>query len=258
MKTAIKFGLVSMASLCAFAAGPAAGQAMLAETSVTTSMTSTQTSSVAPKMAKDMAAVTSPKVDPPDFDSENEKSGKGDKNDMSSPKMPESVKTVVKHLNATTGNITLDDLNSAREAVAKLDILIDIEKRLSDLATIRQEREEKSFAAAIPASALGVGRRAQIPAAMLDTSPVASAPAPMPIVLPAANVEIVRIAGAGGRYTATVKISDGKSMLVHEGDKLSDGSVVQAISSKSVTLLKDKKTRTVNVKDVAVVFNGRT
>ena len=192
---------------------------------------------------------------PPAFDIIKDKGGK---EDMASPKMPDSVKGVVKRLNSATENVTLEDLNSAREAVAKLDILIDIEKRLNDLATLRQEREEKSLSNAIPASVLG-SRGAPAPSPAFSPLPGPSMPPP-PVVytpLPSASIEIQRIVGAGGHYMALVKSGDGKATLVHEGDKLSDGSVVQNITGHGVTVLKNKTTRTIQVKDVAVVFNGR-
>jgi len=183
--------------------------------------------------------------------------GKSDKGELSSPKMPESVKNAVKRLSTATEDVTLEDLNAAREAVAKLDILIDIEKRLSDLETIRQEREEKSMSGALPASAFAIPGTA-MPVAQV---PVASMPdgtsVPMPPMGAVGEVEVTRIVGVAGRYTAMVKIGDGKPTSVRPGDKIDDGSVVQDISSRSVTLLKDKKTRTVDIKDIAVVFNGR-
>lgn len=175
-------------------------------------------------------------------------------------KVPESVNGVVKRLNSETEDITLEDLNAAREAVAKLDILIDIEKRLSDLDTIRQERQEKTMANAIPASALGMHSAAAAPPPVIAPAP----PQPFPTTpaLPiftsmTSSVEVDSIQGAGGRYVAYIKSGEGKSTQVRPGDKLPDGSVVQAITSQGVTLLKDKKKRTVKVKDVGTIFGAR-
>lgn len=181
------------------------------------------------------------------------------KEDLSSPKIPDSVKSVVKRLNSATEGVTLEDLNSAREAVAKLDILIDIEKRLNDLSKLREEREEKSMIAPIPAKALGLrGGASAPPQAMPVMDPSAQQSAAMPAFdLPQGNVEVVRIIGANGRYAAVVKVGDGKQTTVREGDKVADGSIVQSITNRTVTLVHNKKTRTINVKDIAVVYNGR-
>ncbi|MDD5587158.1 MAG: hypothetical protein PHY92_09455 [Alphaproteobacteria bacterium] len=204
-----------------------------------------------------MAALALPSNSPPVLDAGK---GKGGKDDLAGGKVPDSVKGVIKRLNMATENVTLEDLNSAREAVAKLDILIDIEKRLTDLAALRQEREEKSLATALPASALGMRGGPSLPASVPAPTPGYSSQqaAPPPVFTPpAAPIEVQRISGSGGHYTALVKAGEGKPTLVHEGDKAPDGSIVESITVRGVTFLKDKKSRTVQVKDIAVVYNGR-
>ncbi|MDX9690007.1 MAG: type IV pilus biogenesis protein PilP [Proteobacteria bacterium] len=185
------------------------------------------------------------------------------------PEIPDSVKGVVKSLNHATKDVTLEDLNSAREAVAKLDVLIDIEKRLNDLVSLRKEREEKvdAFAGALPASALGVpspGVVLPTPTAPMPSPVMAPAPSPMPVTSSFMNdPEVTRISGASGRYVALIKDTDGTERQVQVGDTLADGSSVKAISRNGVTLSSgsgkqgDSKKRTVGVKDVATVFNGR-
>ncbi len=206
--------------------------------------------------------VVLPAIEPPALETPKDKKAKSDKDDKDEKgniKVPDSVKSVVKRLNKTTDSITLEDLNSAREAVAKLDILIDIEKRLTDLASIRQERDEKTMVSAIPASALGMKIPPQAPPMVLPPAAMQGAEVmPItPVFVPPSPVEVTRIVGVSGNYAATVKVGEGKPTTVRQGDKLSDGSVVQSITNRTVTLLKDNKTRSVSVKDVAVVFSGR-
>lgn len=197
-----------------------------------------------------------------------------------SPKVPDSVKNVINHLNNATQDVTLEDLNSAREAVVKLDVLIDIEKRLNDLAGLRREREEKNataVAAALPASALGLSRPGvpSLPMAALPTMPVTPSLLPTapkvvaPVVPPGpVAVDVLRITGSRGNYSALLRESGGskdisgkdsgaKDKRVRAGDKLSDGTEVRSISKNGVTLVKDKKTRTIQVKDVEQVFGSR-
>jgi hypothetical protein len=160
---------------------------------------------------------------------------KSDKNDIPapSPKVPDSVKSVIKKLNTATQDVTLEDLNSAREAVAKLDVLIDIEKRLNDLTTLRLEREEKnaaSLAAALPASALGLppskgGSQSVVPLSPIpEPMPMISAPAPIKMAPPVptgpSDFDVVRISGVRGSYIAMVREADGKTKRVREGDKM--------------------------------------
>ena len=197
-----------------------------------------------------------------------------DEKDMppASPKVPDSVKKVVKKLNDATEDVTLDSLNSAREAVVKLDVLIDIEKRLTDLTKIRKEREEKEaeVADAIPTSALPVPsmmaspiQPAGVPGqpASLIAPPPGSMGAPgaagmMP--MPIGQLEVVRVSGASGKYSAQIKDLDGQTKTVKVGDKLADGGTVDLISRDGVTFTStDHKKKTVQVKDINTVFSGR-
>ncbi len=70
--------------------------------------------------------------------------------------VPEAVKSVIKRLDSSADDITVEDLNGARQAIAKVEVLIELEKKLSDLQKARNEREGRSnLVGAIPASALG-------------------------------------------------------------------------------------------------------
>jgi len=182
----------------------------------------------------------------------------GSDKDIGAPsgKVPDAVKNVVKRLNNATEGTTLEDLNAAREAIAKLDVLIDIEKRLNDLSTIRKERDKDSFVPALSASSLGLRNSLPppLPAATASAAPYVP---PAPMVMPAANIEVHRVMGVAGRYMATIKI-DGNDKIVREGDKLSDGSVVHSISAQGVTVVKDKTKRTYQVKDIGAIVRDRS
>jgi hypothetical protein len=170
-------------------------------------------------------------------------------------KVPDSVKNVLKTLKVKTEDLTLDDLNAAREAVAKLDALIDIEKRLFELDKVRREREKdnnQGMFGAIPASALGAHAYAQ-QAIMPPPQPVAAATPAMPIYMQPSTVDVERIEGSNSHYSAFIKEGD-TVRQVKIGDKLSDGSVVESISPRGVELKRDKSSHLVQVKDVHTVF----
>jgi type IV pilus biogenesis protein PilP len=256
MKTAAKALLAVFVGFGMGCVAPAFAEGVTTPT-VSTAPAS-QTPGAMPKIATpDMGVTVSNPMPPPSLDPVKDRNGRGD------PKIPDSVKNVVKRLNATSEDVTLEDLNAAREAVAKLDILIDIEKRLTDLSNIRQEREEKSMANAIPASALGL-RSGAPPALPAQPFPVVPAAAPLPVSMPAPaapmpteSIVIERIMGASGHYVALIKIGEGKQQQVRVGDKTADGSIVQAITDEGVTLLRGKKEQTIQVKDVSAIFGGR-
>jgi type IV pilus biogenesis protein PilP len=173
-------------------------------------------------------------------------------------KVSDSVKDVAKRLGTTTENVTLDDLNSARQAVAKLEALIDIEKHLSDLDKIRSERENngtsRGLAAAIPASAL-----APLPMQMGTPFPsmaTASISPPTPSLMPISAIEVTRILGSDGHFVALMKTPDGQSKPVHVGDHLSDGSSVSGITSKGVVLDENGSKHVIPVKNIDTIFGN--
>jgi type IV pilus biogenesis protein PilP len=163
-------------------------------------------------------------------------------------KIPDSVKDVVKHLDKTPDDVTLEDINSARQAIAKIDALIEIEKRLAELEKIRQQRGMgTSLSAAIPASAL------QPPPSFASTPATHSAKQ-----MPAAekSVEISRIVGREGHYSAVVKLSDNETKTVQAGDHLPDGSTVVSITTGGVQVEHNGVRHTVHLKNVGTVFGN--
>lgn len=170
--------------------------------------------------------------------------------------IPESVKGVVKKLNETTENVTLENLNEAREAVVKLDVLIDIEKRLNDLTKLRQAREEDtdSISRALPQSALPTiplrpTSEDIVPPA--GVQPIAAAT----FATPPSDYEVVRVVGASGNYAAQIRDTSGSLKLVRVGDRLTDGSKVNGISIGGVSMTRpDKTKKTFSVKDAPAVF----
>lgn len=163
-------------------------------------------------------------------------------------KVTDSIKGTVKQF-SSTDNVNLEDLNTAHQAIAKLEVLIEIEKRLAELDKIKSERSgEKNLASSIPASALTPPPPPAAPA----FSPPPSAP-PMESFSPPpfkSHVDVSRVIGADGHYAAVIQ---DKTMYV--GDTLPDGSVIVSISSRAVeTKLKDGSMHQMRVKGVDEVY----
>jgi len=165
-------------------------------------------------------------------------------------KVSDSVKNVVKQF-GSTDNVNLEDLNTARQAIAKLEVLIDIEKRLAELEKIRSEHGgAKSLAAAIPATALApppMFSAQSFPKASMSGNGEGGDALPPPV----RHVEEVsRVTGVNGHYTANIQ---GKTVYV--GDKLSDGSTVTSITARDVELKKKDGTITrLKVKGVQEIY----
>lgn len=167
-------------------------------------------------------------------------------------KVTDAAKNVVKQM-GSIDSVSLDDLNTARQTVVKLEALIDIEKHLVELDKVRGERSsEKSVASAIPASAL-------IPPTAIPSPPPSFTH--VPVTAPEGGFselggsvpsqsEVTRIIGAGGHYMAVVQ---GKT--VRAGDKLSDGSSVVSITARDVEVKSRGGTlRHLKIKGVDQVF----
>lgn len=169
--------------------------------------------------------------------------------------IPGSVQEVVNKLNGASGDLSMEDLNQAREAVAKLEVLLDIEKKLTDLTRVRKERDEMQGASSqvvgmLPDNVWKPASDIQIPSAPSVFSPV------KPVVEGPKEVDILQIFGAGGKYVATYKDGSLQKRL-SVGDKLEDGSRVSYISQRGVVLVKGKKRLILPVKGVGHVFGAR-
>lgn len=168
-------------------------------------------------------------------------------------KVSDSVKNVVKQL-STIDSVNLDDLNTARQAVVKLEMLIEIEKRLAELDKIHSDRNgasEKALAAAIPASALSAPLSMSASSMASKPSSHASSSESLPSMsMNTQHTEVTRVSGADGHYTAIVQ---GKVFRV--GDSLPDGSTVTAIAAKQVTTkAKDGAIKQLKIKGVDEIY----
>lgn len=259
MKIALKSRGLSafrMAALVAFAGFMVAPSVVGAQTTmpaapaapeVATSVTApTPSQPVDPSLATATSAVTPA----PDKDGKNSKS-LGSAED----KVKDSVKDIAKRL-GNTDTVTLDDLNSARQAVAKIEALIDIEKHLNELDKLRSEREggsHSSMMGAIPASALNPYGAGQMPPPL----PIPVSAFPASAINPMASfssIDVSRIIGSNGHFSAVVKTGDGQSKTVSVGDRV-DGATVTAITASGVELSRGKTTHVVRVKNVQSVFS---
>jgi hypothetical protein len=244
------FSCVEKSPLAQTAAAPAPVTPPAAGGGDTISNLATSAMNVAPTAAP--AAVTGtpaaapapmPVPTPPAVDSANDDKGTTLEDEESN--VPKSVNAVIKHLNKESENITLNDLNSARQAIAKIETLIELEKKLGELEKVQKERESKS-AAAVPASML-------MPAAVASPPVDTTRFAPPPVSM-MGDIDIDRIVGGAGEYKAVVKTADGSSKTMAIGDTLPDGGVVSKISGSGMEIMHGDTKQTIHVKNVDMVF----
>ena len=217
----------------------------------------------APLAADDPNKAMPPGTDSADAAS-SDKAEKGKKSlTAAEDKVSESVKGVVKRL-GTTENMTLDDLNSARQAVAKIEALIDIEKHLNELEKLRSDREGRGMSGgAIPVSALtAMQQQPQFQAAPQPPMPMPSAMAAsmmmpqQPSFSPVSSLEVTRVIGSGDHYKAIIKMPDGQTKTVAVGDHVEGLGIIKAITSMGVELDQNGTKHVIHVKNVDTVFSA--
>ncbi len=185
----------------------------------------------------------------------------------STPIMPSAVQDALTRLQKVD-QINLDDMIRAQDAINRLDLLLEIEKRQTELKKVRDERNKPAVAAAaaagllgsaIPASALNLPKVSSLPAVDTPSSSsssnsFSSKPTYSPGKKadgessgPSSKYSIKRISGTDGRYFAVINTEDNSSQTVHSGDKLPDGSLVKSISLTNVALFKDKKSKNLTI-----------
>jgi type IV pilus biogenesis protein PilP len=181
-------------------------------------------------------------------------------------KATDNAKSVIKRLENGGDQITLEDLNAARQTVARIDAMIDVEKHLAELEKIRSERTGESrassaaLAGAIPASALD-----PLPMPAQNTMPVfvprgnrVETP-PHPVEKPKGGwekTEISRISGTEGKYSAVLKMADGTLKPAKVGDQIGDHMTVRWITSSTVLVEESGETHTLRVKGVDAIYSA--
>lgn len=174
-----------------------------------------------------------------------------------------TIKEIAKKLEFSREDVTLRDLNDARQAVIKIDAIIELEKKLAELEKVKKEKEKKvSILPVSESSLLPSPPRPSLPVLSPLPTPVTAAPTPAPNPAPvkvaepkAAEIEVSRVVGGAGIYRAVASV-DGNEKVLRVGDKLSGGVTVTAVSSQGVEVMHKGEKKLYAVKDVGAVFGG--
>lgn len=152
--------------------------------------------------------------------------------DLGGPLVNEQVSTVVKKLQATGGDASMEDMNQARALLARLEVLTDIVEKLAQLQ--QADRKRKEALAPSPSSVAGL-----LPSNLLKLSGASSvAGAAMPMVPPQVNYSVTRITGVNGDMSAVINTGK-RNTTVRTGDVLPDGSTVREITNQGVRVRKN-------------------
>ena len=174
-------------------------------------------------------------------------------------KVSESAKNVVKKLEGGSDAMTLEEVNSARQTVSRIEAMIDVEKHLAELDKIRNDRKAKATEStplvnAIPASAL-------MPPPAPAANSIVFTPPPRPVHIEkpkvsAAEISVLRVTGSDGKYSATLKFGDGKVRSVRAGDRIDDLITIEKIEPLCVVIVEKGQSRTVHIKNVEAIYSA--
>ncbi len=164
-------------------------------------------------------------------------------------KVTESAKKLISTIETSSTPLSMADLNAARQTVARIDAVIEIEKHLAELEKLRGHDSHipSSFSAAIPASAL-------MPMPSAPSAPAAPMAIPQPItpVSPpkkesALSAELVRVVGADGAYIAVLRLTSGSTKTFKVGDSVGDHGRINRITPTAVVLTEAGRTHTLSI-----------
>ncbi len=156
---------------------------------------------------------------------------------------PAVVTQVMSNLQDSKNNVSVEDLSKAQDALTRLDLLLQIEKKIGEIKKTQDDRESNGSGGGMAGGMVG-----QIPASALvlpgqmsgggmagGGAPVVSNPIISSAPASSASYEIEQISGTNGNYSAILMTPDGDRKTVRAGDKL-DGRRVEAVSFDSVQL----------------------
>lgn len=181
--------------------------------------------------------------------------------------VPPQVQAVADKLRGAKVDLSLEDMNQARAALARLDLLLELEQKMHDLQEARQKHSGAAggpdISGYLPPQVASMGKRPPppVPAVLTETETPTPAPTRHSKPKPApSQYEVQRVMGLSGSYTAVLKsVADIKTKTVKVGDVLSDGSEVSGISPTAVTLRDPDtgKTQSITIENVSALSGGR-
>lgn len=214
-----------------------AGALLLATTPVAWAQTTVTELAIASSAAT-MAATAAPVPMPPSPPGIGQPSDAAEAEADASKKIPGQVTDIVKKLQDAKVDLSLEDMNQARGALARLDLLLELEQKMGDLDKVRAKRTAaesmaEEVSALLPRGVARMpGRANAVPG---DAAPVVT-PAVLRVQPVAGGYTVQRINGVDGNYTAMLSDANDEKTSVHVGDKLSDGSTVTGITASTVQL----------------------
>lgn len=184
--------------------------------------------------------------------------------------MPSVVGEVMQNLQQSQNNLSLNDVAKAQDALVRLNLMLDIEKKMGDLKKVQDERNGVSntgggMAAMTPFGAPNLTGAMQVPASALALPEPAVATAPAPerrhtsrpaddTASAASDYTVEQISGTNGNLVAVLLSSDGTRKNVRVGDTVGSRLKVASISGSGVQLQGPKGSKTIAIENNGLAF----
>lgn len=155
-----------------------------------------------------------------------------------------AVSAVLDRLKQDSTPLSISDMSAAQDALARLNLLSEIETKLSQIEETRQKRQFGNF------SGMNMGAMPLPEMGGAGMMPMNNAFGNFGKSTSSSDPQIVSISGAGGTYRAILQVGS-RTINAKSGTVLPDGSKVTNISSNGVSVSKKGKTSKLSFAEAA-------
>lgn len=156
-----------------------------------------------------------------------------------------AVTALLDRLKRDSTPLSISDMSAAQDTLARLGLLLEIEKKLADVQEAHAKREMAGMSGDQDLSSSQV---------LNDATSQSFGHSNRKAKNTSSEMKVVTIAGASGRYSAILDV-DGNQIVAKTGTVLQDGSKVTAISASGVTVRGDGRTKTLPLAPETVGMN---
>jgi len=162
-----------------------------------------------------------------------------------------AITAVLDRLKQDTTPLSISDMSSAQDALARLNLMNEIEQKLSQIEETRAKRLGVAGMAGLDAG----GGGSLAPQQVLNQASGFGGGGATSRHHSSSNAQILAISGASGRYSATIDWN-GREMIVKPGSFLPDGSKVIKVGADEVITASHGKNTTLSFAEAKTADNG--
>jgi len=163
-----------------------------------------------------------------------------------------AITAVLDRLKQDTTPLSISDMSSAQDALARLNLMNEIEQKLSQIEETRAKRLGVAGMAGLDVGSGGSLAPQQV---LNQASSGFGGNGATSHHRNSSNAQILAISGASGRYSATIDWN-GREMIVKPGSFLPDGSKIAKVGADEVVTISHGKSTTLSFAEAKTADNG--